>query len=256
MRDYHTRRYTPNNMVLAIAGNFDWQAVLDLAGEKCGDWGSSEAGRETPEILPEKSVAQVIVKPGQQQQIVLLAWPSVSSQDKDLYAAQLAAMILGDGTGSRLFWNVYQKGLAETAVASLSPFDRTGMMVTFVSTTPDHAPGVLELVHAELKGMQDGAVQEDELRRAKDKLISHTVLDGESPFSRMQDLAYTWVAEHRLRTIEQEMEEIERVTQADIRRVLDRFPYTDRQVLLAYGPLEAAALSVSSPEAPMNGDEE
>jgi predicted Zn-dependent peptidase len=256
MRDYHTRRYTPNNMVLAIAGNFDWQAVLDLAGEKCGDWGPSEAGRETPEILPEKSVAQVIVKPGQQQQIVLLAWPSVSSQDKDLYAAQLAAMILGDGTGSRLFWNVYQKGLAETAVASLSPFDRTGMMVTFVSTTPDHAPGVLELVHAELKGMQEGAVQEDELRRAKDKLISHTVLDGESPFSRMQDLAYTWVAEHRLRTIEQEMEEIERVTQADIRRVLDRFPYTDRQVLLAYGPLEAAALSVSSPEAPMNGDEE
>ncbi len=27
----------------------------------------------------------------------------------------MAAMVLGDGTGSRLFWNIYQKGLAETA---------------------------------------------------------------------------------------------------------------------------------------------
>jgi predicted Zn-dependent peptidase len=255
MREYHTRRYSPNNMILAIAGNFDWQAVLDLASEKCGEWSSGEAGREAHEILPEKSLAQVVVKPQQQQQILLLAWPSVSGQDKDLYAAQLAAMVFGGGTGSRLFWNIYQKGLAETAAASLSDLDQTGIMVTFVSTTPDHAPGVLELLHAELKAMQEDAVQEDELRRAKDKLISHTVLDGESAFSRMQDLADTWVAEHRLRTIEQEMEEIERVTVTDIRRVLDRFPYTDRQVFLAYGPLEAAALSVSS-EALVNGDEE
>src|SRR5215472_12257962 len=44
MRAYHTRRYSPNNMILAIAGNFDWQAVLDLAGEKCGAWGAGEAG--------------------------------------------------------------------------------------------------------------------------------------------------------------------------------------------------------------------
>jgi predicted Zn-dependent peptidase len=93
------------------------------------------------------------------------------------------------------------------------------------------------------------------LRRAKDKLVSRTVLDGESAFSRMQDLSYTWVAEHRLRTIEEEMEEIERVTLADIRRVLDRFPYTGRQVLTAYGPLEAAAFGLTA-ESQVSGDEE
>ena len=70
----------------------------------------------------------MIVKPQQQQQIMLLAWPSSAMQDDDLYAAHLAAMVLGDGTGSRLFWNIFQKGLAETAAASLSPFDNTGMM--------------------------------------------------------------------------------------------------------------------------------
>jgi predicted Zn-dependent peptidase len=255
MREYHQRRYAANNMILAVAGNFEWQQLLDLAAEKCGSWVAGEEGRDAPEIVPAESLARVLVKPQQKQQIVLLAWPSISFQDKDFFAAQLAAMVVGDGTGSRLFWNVFQKGLAETAVASLSPFDNTGMMVAFVSTTPDHAPAVLELVRAELRDIQENGVQDAELRRAKDKLVSRTVLDGESAFSRMQDLSYTWVAEHRLRTIEEEMEEIERVTTEDLRRVLDRFPYTDRQILTAYGPLGASAFGLP-PEVEAGDDED
>ncbi len=246
MRAYWARRYAANNMVLSIAGNFDWQQVLDLAQERCGAWTSGEEGRQVYSFAPERPASRVIVKPQQQQQLLLLAWPSVSVQDKDLYAAELAAMVLGDGTGSRLFWNIFQKGLAETAVASLSPFDQTGMMLAYISTTPDHAPGVLELVRAELKGMQEDGVHEDELRRAKDKLVSHTVLDGESAYSRMQDLAYTWVAKGRLRSIEEEMAEIEAVTLDDIRRVLDRFPTTERHVFAAYGPLEASAFALDA----------
>jgi predicted Zn-dependent peptidase len=246
MRDYAARRYAANNLILSIAGNFEWQRVLDLAAEHCGAWSGGEEGRVAEPYAPAQSSSQVIVKPQLKQQLCLLAWPSVSFQDKDFYAAVLAAMVLGDGTGSRLFWNIFQKGLAETAAASLSSFDNTGMMVAFVSTTPDHAPAVLELVRAELRGMQEDGVQEDELRRAKDKLVSRTVLDGESAYSRMQDLAYTWVAERRLRTIEEEMAEIERVTLADVRRVLDRYPYTGTHVLTAYGPLDAAAFGLDT----------
>jgi predicted Zn-dependent peptidase len=178
--------------------------------------------------------------------MILIASPSVSIQDDDLYAAQLAAMVLGDGTGSRLFWNIFQKGLAESAHASLSPFDSTGLLLTFLSTTPDHAPAVLELAQAELRALQEDGIQEDELRRAKDKLISRTVLDGDSAFSRMQDLAYTWVAEGAVRSIQDEMDRIEAVTLADVRRVLDRYPATAAQVITAYGPLEAAALGVEA----------
>ncbi len=256
MRAYHARRYAANNLILSIAGNFDWEELLALAEEKCGAWTTGEEGREALPFEPVEPTSRVIVKPPQQQQVMLLAWPSVGMQDKDLYAAHLGAMVLGDGTGSRLFWNIFQKGLAETAVASLSPFDNTGMMLAFLSTTPEHAPAVLELVRAELQGMQADGVQEDELRRAKDKLVSRTVLDGESAFSRMQDLAYTWVAEHRLRTIEEEMAEIEAVTVADVRRVLDRFPTTQRQVFTAYGPLEATAFGLGAETQRTGGDED
>jgi predicted Zn-dependent peptidase len=244
MRGYQQRRYLANNLILAVAGNFEWDNLRALAAEKCGGWQSGEMGREAPAFTPQPS-STVIVKPQQKQQIVLLAWPSVSVQDEDLYAAYLAMMVLGDGTGSRLFWNIYQKGLAETAVASLTPMDGTGMCVAFISTTPDQAPGVLELLRAELKSLQADGIHEDELRRAKDKLVSRTVLDGDSAFSRMQDLAYTWAAKAEVRSIQDEIAEIEAVTLEDVRRVLDRFPCTAQHVLTAYGPLEASAFGVS-----------
>ncbi|HEY1387672.1 MAG TPA: pitrilysin family protein [Ktedonobacterales bacterium] len=244
MRAYHGRRYAANNLILAVAGNFEWDELRALADAKCGAWQSGEMGREAVLFTPE-SASTVIVKPQQKQQIMLLAWPGVSVQDDDLYAAYLAMMVLGDGTGSRLFWNIYQKGLAETAAASLSPMDGTGMCVAFISTTPDHAPGVLELLRSELTSLQADGAHEDELRRAKDKLVSRTVLDGDSAFSRMQDLAYTWAAKEEVRSIQDEIAEIEAVTLEDVRRVLDRFPCTEHQVLTTYGPLEASAFGVA-----------
>jgi predicted Zn-dependent peptidase len=246
MREYAARRYAANNLILALAGNFEWDEVRALAQEKCGAWSRGEEGRTAEPYMPDSAVTNVVVRPQQKQQIMLLASPSLGEQDPDLYAAHLAAMVLGDGTGSRLFWNIYQKGLAETAAASLNALDNTGLLLTLVSTTPEHAPAVLELVRAELRSLQEDGVQEDELRRAKDKLISRTVLDGDSAFSRMQDLAYTWVAKQEVRSIQDELALIEAVSVADVRRVLERFPATERQVLTTYGPLEGAALAAES----------
>ena len=256
MRAYWERRYAANNLTFAIAGNFEWPRVVELVEQYCADWGTGESGRQAQPIAPEEASARVLVKPRQKQQIMGIASPWVSMQDKDFYAAYLASMVLGDGTGSRYFWNIFQKGLAETAAASMAPYDQTGMMVTWINTTPEHAPAVLELARAELKGMQADGVQEDELRRAKDKLVSRVVLDGESAFSRMRDLTYTWYAEHRLRTIEEEMAEIEGVTLADVRRVLDRYPLTERQVFTAYGPLEAQAFGLPAETQTLVGEGE
>jgi predicted Zn-dependent peptidase len=246
MRAYQRRRYAANNLILSIAGNFEWDQVVELAERHCGAWESGEQGRQASAFAPDAARTSVVVKPNQKQQFVLIASPSISMQDPDLYAAELAVMVLGDGSGSRLFWNIFQKGLAESVGAAISPFDQTGLLLTYASTTPDHAPAILELLRAELKGLAEDGVHEDELRRAKDKLVSRTVLDGEAAFSRMQDLSYHWVAQGKLESIADEMAAIEAVTLDDIRRVLDRFPPTDRQVTTAYGPLEAGALGLSA----------
>jgi len=245
MRDYWQRRYAANNMLLAVAGKIDFDQVVRLAERLCGGWRTGDAGRQAEPYVPASATTRVMLKETLKQQNLYLGSPAVSMQDPDFYAAELLSMILGDTTGSRLFWNVLQKGLAENVGASFNPFDGTGMFVVYASANPDNAPEVLRRIRAELAELEAGGVREDELRRAKDKLISHIVLDGESSYSRMRELTYSWLAERRLKTQDEEIAEVEAVTVDAITRLLARFPFHKHLVTFAYGPLDEAALGLA-----------
>ena len=116
------------------------------------------------------------------------------------------------------------------------------MMIMEANSTPQEAPHVLKLLHAELNSLLEDGVHEDELRRAKDKWISNLVLSSESTFSRMRSLANDWVTEGRLISVDEEVERIEKVTAEDVMRSLLRFPMRDKQVLTTLGPLSEKAL--------------
>ena len=242
MRDYWQRRYAANNLILSIAGNFDWDHIVRLAEGYCNNWRTGDAGRNVEHYEPAQPINQVTVDEKLKQQIIIIAMPSIGVQDPDYYAAMLGGSIFGDSDGSRLYWNIYQKGLAESASAGIWALEGTGMMIMDANTTPEEAPRVLKLLRAELDSLLDDGVYEDELRRAKDKWISSMVLSSESTFSRMRALASDWVTEGRLISIDEEVERVEKVTTGDVMRALRRFPMRDKQVLTALGPVSEEQL--------------
>jgi predicted Zn-dependent peptidase len=242
MRDYWQRRYAANNLILSVAGNFDWDHIVRLAEGYCSNWRTGDAGRNVEHYEPAQPINQVTVDEKLKQQIIIIAMPSIGVQDPDYYAAMLGGSIFGDSDGSRLYWNIYQKGLAESASAGIWALEGTGIMIMDANTTPQEAPRVLKLLRAELDSLLDDGVHEDELRRAKDKWISSMVLSSESTFSRMRALASDWVTEGRLISIDEEVERVEKVTTGDVMRALRRFPMRDKQVLTALGPVSEEQL--------------
>jgi predicted Zn-dependent peptidase len=244
MRDYWKRRYAANNMILAIAGNFDWEHVVSLAEKHCATWHTGESGREVDRYEPAHPKNDIIVDENLKQQIMIIAMPAVDMIDPDYYAASLGGSILGDSDGSRLYWNIHQKGLAESASAGNWSMEGTGIMLMEANSTPEEAPHVLKLLRAELDSLLQDGVYEDELRRAKDKWISSLVLSSESTFARMRSIANDWVTEGRMLSIDEEVERIEKVTTEDVMRALHRFPMRDKQVLTALGPLSEKELLV------------
>lgn len=245
MRHYWEQRYAANNLILSVAGNFDWEQVVALAEKHCGNWRRGDASRDAHPYQPTQPTRNIIVDPKLKQQIMILSMPSVDVKDPDYYAAVLGGSILGDGDGSRLFWNIHQKGLAESASAGIWALEGTGMLMMEANSTPEEAPRVLKLLQAELNSLLDDGIHEDELRRAKDKWISSMVLSSESTFSRMRSIANDWVIEGRLVSVEEEIERIEKVTTDDVMRSLKRFPMRDKQVLVTLGPLNEAELLAS-----------
>jgi predicted Zn-dependent peptidase len=245
MRRYWEQRYAANNLILAVAGNFDWEQVVSLAQKHCSNWRTGDASRVVEPYQPAQPINEVMVDPKLKQQIMIIAMPAVDVKDPDYYAAVLGGSILGDGDGSRLFWNIHQKGLAESASAGIWAMEGTGIMMMEANSTPEEAPRVLKLLNSELNSLLDDGIYEDELRRAKDKWISNMVLSSESTFSRMRSIANDWVIEGRLISVEEEIERIEKVTSEDVMRALKRFPMRDKQVLVALGPLSEAELLAS-----------
>ena len=242
MRNYWQSRYAANNLILSVAGNFDWEHIVQLAEQHCSNWRQGDSGRDASHYEPAQPINNVMVDKKLKQQIMILAMPTVDVKDPDYYAAMLGGSILGDTDGSRLYWNVYQRGMAESASAGIWAMEGTGIMIIDANTTPEDAPRVLKVLRAELDNLLDEGVFEDELQRAKDKWISSIVLSSESTFSRMRSLASDWITEGRLVSVEEEIERVEKITVDDVMRALRRFPMRDKQVLTALGPLSEAEL--------------
>jgi predicted Zn-dependent peptidase len=242
MRDYWRRRYAANNLILSVAGKFDWDHLLELAEHHCANWRTGDSGRDISHYEPAGPINNVMVDKKLKQQIMIIAMPSVDVRDPDYYAAAIGGSILGDDDGSRLYWNIHQKGLAESASAGIWAMEGTGIMLMQANATPEEAPRVLKLLRAELDSLLDDGIHEDELQRAKDKWISSMVLSSESTFSRMRSLANDWVTEGRLVSVEEEIERVERITIDDVMRSLHRFPMRTKQVLTALGPLSEQEL--------------
>ena len=242
MREYWKRRYAANNLILTIAGNFDWDHIVELAEKHCSNWRTGDSGRDVSHYEPEQPINHIMVDKKLKQQIMIIAMPTVDVKDEDYYAAALGGSILGDSDGSRLFWNIHQRGLAESASAGIWAMEGTGLLLMEANSTPEEAPRVLKLLRAELDSLLDDGIHEDELRRAKDKWISSIVLSSESTFSRMRSLASDWVTEGRLVSVEEEIQRVEKITTEDVMRALHRFPMREKQVLTSLGPLSEAEL--------------
>jgi predicted Zn-dependent peptidase len=242
MRNYWQSRYAANNLILSVAGNFDWEHFVQLAEQHCSDWRQGDSGRDSAHYEPEQPINNIMVDKKLKQQIMLLAMPAVDVKDPDYYAAMIGGSILGDTDGSRLYWNIYQRGIAESASAGIWAMEGTGIMLLEANSTPEDAPRVLKMLRAELDNILDEGVFEDELQRAKDKWISSIVLSSESTFSRMRSLANDWETEGRLVSVEEEIARVEKITVEDVTRALHRFPMRNKQVLTALGPLSEEEL--------------
>jgi predicted Zn-dependent peptidase len=233
MREYWQRRYAANNLILSVAGKIEFDQVLELAQRYCGDWQDGEQGRTKSDFAPApttKHLARDLA-----QQYIVFGYPFPAEQSPQFYPAMLGADILGDGSGSRLFWNITHKGLAEAAITHFSPFDGLGMLFGYVVAPPDDSDSVLELVRAEIASIEADGVHEDELARAKAKLIASTVFEGESTMRRMLSLPISWLIDGRLKTLEEEIAEIEAVSVEDVNRVFHDWPSADRVVMLTMG---------------------
>lgn len=225
MLDYYNSKYSPSNMTLAVTGSFDWDKFVSQAGELCSSWENVETKRAYPDYKPVSS-EKTLTKAGLNSAQVCLITPGPSAKSEERYAAKVLSVILGDSSGSKTYWEIVDKGLAEAAMIDCDPMDGVGVFYGYASADNANIKKVAELIEGIFQSATN--FSEDELERAKTKLASRLVLQGESSLRRLMSMGSGWTYREDFQTLEQEVAKIKAVTKADILACLKEYSFEPR----------------------------
>jgi predicted Zn-dependent peptidase len=236
MRSYFERRYSPGNIALVGSGRIDFDALVSTATNICGKWKPVESGRQAPPA-PRVKNFQCLYKETATLEYVLQLTNGPSATDPDRYAAKILATILGDDSGSRLYWALVDTGFAEQASFGHHDYQGTGLFMTYMSCDPDQAQANLQRIADVFAGAEKEGITEAELAQAKSKINSRVVLASERPRGRLFNVGSNWIQRHEYLTVRDDLEAIDRITRDDLMDVLRRYPLSENTTL-AIGPVE------------------
>ena len=235
MREYFRRRYSPEGVVLAGTGRIDFDALVASAGQRCGAWQPLEHTRTIAPAAPHEGF-QTIHKQIATQQYAMQLAPGPAADDRRRYAAKLLATVLGDESGSRLYWELVDPGRAEHVSLSHCEHNGSGLMMTCLSCQPDAVAGNLQRILDVYRGAEADGISTEELDQAKSKVRSRIVLSSERPRGRLFPVGGDWVYRRQYRSVRDELEAVAAVTPDEIAAVLSKYPL-GRSTTVTIGPL-------------------
>jgi predicted Zn-dependent peptidase len=242
--DFHAKNYTPENMVVAAAGNLRHEQLIELAGKYFAGVKNS-ADATFVETAPESAVPFFVKQKTELEQAhLILATPFVSELSEQRHAGSLLATILGGGTSSRLWQKVREEnGLAYNVGASDIGYRDCGMFMIYAGVSPEHFRQTIELSLAEARDIVQNGVTEEELALAKHQAEAAILLSLESTATRAANLARCEITYGRQIAPAETIEKLNRVTAAETLRLAREFFISENLSLGALGDLSGIKIA-------------
>jgi predicted Zn-dependent peptidase len=221
MRQYHSERYAPNNLCLAAAGAVDFDALVSEVDKRTKHWTPSRVERTLHVPLTEPKQIQMIHPPATQQYTLEFS-PGPGTMDPDRYVSRVLATILGDDSGSRLFWELVDKGLADAAVCYTYEFQDCGVFGLYLSGDPEQQQDNWELMQSIVRQSDSHPITARELELAQNKIAAGILLSAERPSNRLFSVGGAWVSRHRYETAAEVSEHYRSVSLDEVQKAFER----------------------------------
>ena len=223
--EHYRARYTPDQLVVAAAGNLDHEQVVELTAAAFGAATASNAGpavarlgTTTPGAASGTGV-RLVSRPLEQANLVL-GCAGLARTDDRRFALGVLNAALGGGMSSRLFQEVREKrGLAYSVYSFSSQHADCGQWGIYAGCLPAKTEEVLAICQEEIAKVIASGLTDDELQRGKGQLRGSIVLGLEDPSSRMSRLGKSELVYPDLEPVEEILAHIEAVSHDEIRAV-------------------------------------
>jgi len=234
-RAFFRKTYRAPNLLIAAAGDLQADAFLELLQPILA---ALPEGFEPAPALVNEPRPFLLNTPRKdlQQASLVMGFPACSHRHPDRAAMHLLGHVLGGGMSSRLFMELREKHALCYQVGSyLSHYQDTGALQIAASCAPGRARELVARTVAECAKIRSQGVTLEELERAKLQVRTSLVFSQESTSSRMFTLAHQAIHLDRFSTLDEQIEEIDRVGLDDLRRVALETLAPDRFAVSALG---------------------
>jgi predicted Zn-dependent peptidase len=211
-RDAH---YAPERIMIAAAGGFDREALLERVEARFGALGARAAIPAAPGTP--RGGANVEKRRLEQTHLVL-SWPAPASGAPEGYAARLLSEIYGGGMASRLFQDVREnRGLVYAVDSFIDAYEDVGRLGVYAGCAAANAAIVAERAGAILLDLAETGPTEGELRRAKAVVGAQMMMGAEAPSARAEARVSQVFLRDRLIPFEEIRAKVEAVTAEEVR---------------------------------------
>jgi predicted Zn-dependent peptidase len=237
LRAQHARAYGARNLVLAVAGPFRHEHIVELAEKHFGALRPGETMRDDPPPEAPRGV-QLVTQPHPESQLeISLSFRGPSEDEPDFAPLRIIKRILDDGLASRMqLAMVEKKALAYSVGAGMEQFTDCSVFEAGCACAPKKGPAALEEILSLLAELRDTDVPAEELERAKKKTRMWLEFALDSPAEMVGWFGTGELLHPPAETFAQWMARIEKVTAADIRRAANNV-FGRNAAAVAVGPL-------------------
>ena len=232
IRAFWRTAYRPANTVVAVAGDIEHAAAVELVASAFGSGNGAVPAYAPAPTLPAGPRVAVGRRDTAQAQLCL-GVPALRRDHPDAWTLAVLNAVLGDGMSSRLFLSVREElGLAYDVSSGLVDYADAGALEISAGVDPAGLRDALAAILVELARLRDEPVPPDELEKAKRYLAGGLEL-------RMDDTRHvaSWIGgqealHDRVLTLEDALEAVDAV-QADAIQALAGQLFRDDVLRLA-----------------------
>jgi len=241
LTSYFNHYYVPENMVLAVVGQIDSRKILTAVDTVFGDWQGNPKVNTCSVVtsdLWKKTEVSTWVYDSDSQISVQIAFALPGRYHETAVLWRVLARVLSGSGSSRLMLRLREElGLTYSVEAGLSVFDDTGSFVIDMAVTVENLERAVSETLDILAILRRDLIPEEELER----VIAGYLFDIEFSRDHAGDMAarYGWgCMADNLRTLEEDKEELLRVTSGQIRDAVQEWLHPARIKLVAVGPFD------------------
>ncbi|MCY9137315.1 M16 family metallopeptidase [Peribacillus frigoritolerans] len=234
LKKYVHDMYTPDKVVVSIAGNVDEKLIKEVESY----FGSYQGGEDRLELVkPSFHENRITRKKDTEQAHLCLGYNGFEIGNDKTYSLITLNNILGGSMSSRLFQDVReQRGLAYSVYSYHSSYQDSGMVTVYGGTGTNQLDSLYETIQETLDTLKRDGITEKELRNSKEQLKGSLMLSLESTNSRMSRNGKNELMLGEHRSLDDIIIKIDEVTEDTVNELANQI-FTEHSLSLV-SPLE------------------